>query len=88
MLQLAKALEELHAKDIMHRDIKLDNIMLRDDEPEPKNPVLVDFGLARRGPVVGKSVCGTPGYIAPEIFVGGYTNKCDVFGLGVVYHYL
>lgn len=81
---------QLHERGIVHRDVKLENIMLRSDQPQPIDPVLVDFGLAVKGPVqAGVPVCGTPGYIAPEIFEeSGYDTKCDVFSLGVVFHFL
>ena len=90
MLNLAKALAHLHRLGIMHRDIKLANIMMREDTPNTADAVIVDFGIARRGPVAAHApVCGTPGFIAPEIFAGnGYTHSCDVFSLGVVFHFL
>ena len=66
MLNLAKAISMLHKLGIMHRDIKLQNIMLRQDSPHTTTPTIVDFGIARRGNSPADSQpCGTPGYIAP-----------------------
>lgn len=64
--------------------------MIRDEGPDPNSPVLVDFGLAVRGDAPAyDSVQGTPGYIAPEIFSRtGYTKNCDVFSLGVLFHFM
>jgi serine/threonine protein kinase len=66
MLRLVEGVAELHSKDIMHRDLKLQNIMLRNNDIT--DPVIVDFGLARKGREdMNVRYCGTPGYIAPEV---------------------
>lgn len=74
----------LHARSILHRDIKLDNILL----DEKKVPTICDFGVSRKmvdGQVINEQ-CGTPAYIAPEIIQdGGYSGfKADVWSLGVM----
>jgi len=85
--QLAQAMVYLHSKSIVHRDLKPDNILL-----DARNNIrLADFGLARvlrvdRGTERGRSltVCGTDGFIAPEVMLGmAYTRHCDVFGFGM-----
>jgi len=48
MLRLARAVQYLHGLGIMHGDIKLENVMVRHDRKENVEPVLVDFGHARR----------------------------------------
>ena len=87
---------------MVHRDIKLDNILVKKIEDQESFDVKVaDFGLARfmpfeeakssnkitRSPIKQKifQKCGTPCYIAPEIFCDkGYDEKCDLFSCGVV----
>lgn len=67
MLGLAKGLKELHENGIMHRDIKAENIMLRDDNCLA--PVIADLGFSAfyDEPSYLLCRCGTPGYVAPEI---------------------
>lgn len=84
----AAAVDYLHQgwkQQVIHRDIKVSNIML-DDEWNAK---LGDFGLARlvdhHGPSATTLVAGTYGYIAPEAAVSGkFTDKTDVFAFGAV----
>lgn len=79
----------MHKCGVMHRDLKLDNILLKDSE-DAKSVKMIDFGFARfiteESPLMEK--CGTPGYIAPEIFHEDYTEKCDIYSLGCVFHWL
>lgn len=84
----AKGLEYLHEKanpPVIYRDLKSPNILL----DEKYNPKLSDFGLAKLGPVEGKThistrVMGTYGYCAPEyIRTGQLTVKTDVYSFGV-----
>lgn len=66
MLQILEGINHLHKLGIMHRDIKLDNIML-EHLNNPQSVKIIDFGFA----TLEKSnlnKCGTPGYIAPEVF--------------------
>jgi serine/threonine protein kinase len=79
----------MHDKGIVHRDIKTENVILKDGETDEVK--LVDFGLAT---LVTDSVamlarCGSPGYIAPEVLKGvPYGCKVDCFSLGVLMHIL
>lgn len=54
----------------MHRDLKFENIMLKKVTENFFLPVIVDFGLAELtdSQILTHSRCGTPGYVAPEIF--------------------
>ena len=87
---LTTALYYLHSYGIVHRDIKLDNILMTDDSDQSKAK-LVDFGLSKMiGP---KESCtepfGTFGYAAPEVLRGKpYDKAIDIWSLGVVLYIL
>jgi len=84
-IQIAEALQEAHAKGIVHRDIKADNIMVNS-----KNHVKVmDFGLAKLKGSVGltksTSTIGTLAYMAPEQIQGLEVDaRADIFSFGVL----
>jgi serine/threonine protein kinase len=89
MKQLMEGLIYLEKKQIIHRDLKLENIMLvsQDNDHELK---IVDFGLSTKIDKVDPNVrCGTPGYVAPEVIGGGrYDYKSDIFSCGVILYIL
>lgn len=81
---LAAALQYLHARQISHRDIKLENVILG----EELSPKLIDFGFStciERSKKV-KIFCGTPSYMAPEIVQKKqYRGQpADIWALGVL----
>jgi hypothetical protein len=78
------ALEEVHARGILHRDIKPDNLLWDQGRDEV---LLTDFGLAARA-AEAASVSGTAGYLAPEVFAGGASAKADVFALAATLFHL
>lgn len=66
MLQMVKALQFIHRNSIVHRDLKLGNILVNN----AMQLKLCDFGLSTKINYQGekkRTVCGTPNYIAPEI---------------------
>ena len=80
MKQMLSALIYLHEGSIIHRDIKLDNI-LHDGE---SNFYLADFGLSKIEDM-SNTLVGSLEFIAPETFqLGPQTTKMDIWGLGVV----
>ena len=83
--ELAIALDTLHSNGCLYRDLKPENILL-DKNGHIK---LTDFGLSKANITEGKgraySLCGTPGYIAPDIFnEEGYDKQADYFSLGLL----
>lgn len=91
--QLLEAVEFIHSKNIVHRDLKPENILLDDN----MNIKLSDFGFAT---VLGPDeelteLCGTPGYLAPEVLavsmyedVSGYRHEVDMWAIGVIMYTL
>lgn len=87
--EAATAINYLHHFGIVHRDIKLDNLLLTNKDLRFAQIKLIDFGLAKdfsKGQL--NSVVGTPYYVAPEVFSGVYTCACDIWSLGVVLYML
>jgi tetratricopeptide (TPR) repeat protein len=85
--RIAETLEIAHQRGIVHRDIKPDNLMLRDSAIE--DPVLIDFGVAHAGPgslTQAGVILGTLGYMPPEQARGEaqLDARADVFALGAV----
>ncbi|KAI2640437.1 kinase-like protein [Hypomontagnella submonticulosa] len=89
-VQIAGAIKYMHAKGIIHRDLKMGNIFLDKD----MNAKIGDFGLAALL-VTGKdmqtirrtTLCGTPNYIAPEILEKGkkgHDHMVDIWSLGII----
>ncbi|CAK68984.1 unnamed protein product (macronuclear) [Paramecium tetraurelia] len=90
MRKLLIGLNHLHNIGIMHRDIKLDNIMLL-RKNDPNSIRIMDFGYSTliNDEMFSYQRCGTPGYIAPEILnMGQYNQLCDIYSLGCVFHAL
>ena len=84
IFQLTNGLKYLHANGVMHRDIKLDNILL-DSEMNLK---IADFGYATTE-LTSKQPLGTPNYVAPEIILRIlYDNRVDIWALGVCIYIL
>jgi serine/threonine-protein kinase len=89
----AMVLTEAHARGIVHRDVKPENLILARDYGGDERVVVVDFGLAaffEPGPMLERLtragvVLGTPEYMAPECTGDDpLTSACDVYGLATV----
>ncbi len=67
MFDILKGLQHLHARNIIHRDLKLKNVLVQNKEHSTKYK-LCDFGFSDFKDAVDNSPeTGTPGYLAPEI---------------------
>uniref|UniRef100_A0A8C4GTK0 Serine/threonine-protein kinase n=1 Tax=Dicentrarchus labrax TaxID=13489 RepID=A0A8C4GTK0_DICLA len=84
--QILEALRHLHFKNVVHCDLKPENVLLASAEPFPQVK-LCDFGFAR---IIGeksfrRSVVGTPAYLAPEVLRSkGYNRSLDMWSVGVI----
>ncbi|HTN03004.1 serine/threonine protein kinase [Planctellipticum variicoloris] len=93
MSKLAAAVGEAHRQEIIHRDLKPENIMLKPDG----DPVIMDFGLARRASgatdagLTQGMIVGTALYMSPEQANGraeGIDHRSDIYALGVMLYEL
>eukprot|EP00397_Hematodinium_sp_SG-2012_P004615 GEMP01004627.1.p1 GENE.GEMP01004627.1~~GEMP01004627.1.p1 ORF type:complete len:650 (+),score=117.54 GEMP01004627.1:161-2110(+) len=88
--QMMHAVSYLHHKNIVHRDLKLENFLYTDDSKNARLK-LIDFGFSYRWAnhsVKMKQGCGSLMYVAPEVIKKSYTNKCDLWSLGVIVYVL
>uniref|UniRef100_A0A8C8RQV9 protein kinase C n=1 Tax=Pelusios castaneus TaxID=367368 RepID=A0A8C8RQV9_9SAUR len=84
--QILSALRYLHTRNIVHCDLKPENVLLASDEPYPQVK-LCDFGFARiiESASFRRSVVGTPAYLAPEVLQHhGYNRALDMWAVGVI----
>ena len=82
-LRVCDAMEHAHSRGIIHRDLKLENIMIG----RHRETYVTDWGLAMRVEGAGElpRVTGTPGFIAPEVLVTRRADvRSDVYSLGII----
>ena len=90
--QVFSGLWYLHDNKILHRDIKLENIMISDKEKDVETGEelfwvkIIDFGTAKifEKNKKEKDVVGSSYYIAPEVLKQNYNEKCDTWSVGVI----
>ncbi|EDO42276.1 predicted protein [Nematostella vectensis] len=87
---ILEAVGHLHKNDIVHRDLKPENLLYA-NEREDSPLKIADFGLSKILPqeVMTSTVCGTPGYCAPEVLKGeSYDTGVDMWAIGVIAYIL
>lgn len=91
MFQLFGAIAYCHSQNIMHRDLKTENILLERKKRNGNYRIkLIDFGIAK---ILEKgefetSLSGTCFYIAPEVIQKNYDKRCDLWSCGVILYIL
>jgi serine/threonine-protein kinase len=92
--QAARALAEAHARGIVHRDVKPENLFVTSAGGESDYVKVLDFGIARIASDAHQltrtgSIAGTPSWMSPEVITGEpATPASDVYGLGAVLYHL
>jgi serine/threonine protein kinase len=88
MLDIARAIDTAHRADVLHRDLKPDNVRVL----ENGHCKLLDFGIAlsNAGQLTASGYfVGTPEYVAPEVMSGdAHTPAADIYALGLLYYVL
>lgn len=91
MKQLLSALAYMHSLGIIHRDIKLDNIVFLPSEAECFFIKIIDFGTAVQTPhklIHNYPIAGTLSYLAPEVLTEILTEKSDIWSSAVLMYIL
>jgi len=89
MRQLLSAVVYCHKNNVAHRNLKPENLLF-DSQEQSATLRVIDFGMSQVfAPDIKMSVkIGTPLYIAPEVLLKSYTEKCDVWSCGVILYIL
>ncbi|XP_053618881.1 dual serine/threonine and tyrosine protein kinase-like isoform X2 [Plodia interpunctella] len=81
---IVEGIRYLHSLGLVHRDIKMKNVLLDHDD----RAALSDLGFCAAEALISGSVVGTPVHMAPELLRGEYDAAVDVYAFGVLFWYL
>ncbi len=86
IMPIISAIQYFHEQGIIHRDIKLENILVPHNSDDYTQLKVADFGLAKLlNEDLTETQCGSPGYVAPEILNKvPYGKECDLWSIGIV----
>lgn len=86
--QVLLAVAYLHARQVVHRDLKLENFLYESEESDHLK--LIDFGFAKfwNRDTKMSQACGSLHYVAPEVLEHSYTDKADLWSCGVIAYML
>eukprot|EP00339_Tiarina_fusa_P006170 CAMPEP_0117013084 /NCGR_PEP_ID=MMETSP0472-20121206/10864_1 /TAXON_ID=693140 ORGANISM="Tiarina fusus, Strain LIS" /NCGR_SAMPLE_ID=MMETSP0472 /ASSEMBLY_ACC=CAM_ASM_000603 /LENGTH=261 /DNA_ID=CAMNT_0004716299 /DNA_START=104 /DNA_END=886 /DNA_ORIENTATION=+ len=93
LLDIIRGIEFLHSQNIMHRDLKSENIfILYGERKEIQLCAIGDFDTAKQLVADTKTVLGTPSWMAPEVMAAssaeGYSFPCDIYSFGMIIYEL
>ena len=88
--KVLSAVEYMHNNNIIHRDLKYENILFESNSPDAEVKI-IDFGLSKRYDPHNKNLCdgvGTIYTMAPQVLEGIYDEKADLWSCGVITYML
>lgn len=87
ILQVVQAMLYCHSRGVIHRDLKLENVLFKNNDPDDMTVKVIDFGIAGVGDE--KVDAGTYAYMAPECFDKGGAKtspSIDVWAIGIMFY--